>query len=123
MRKKKVTIPVSYAYNEQGIAIKKCCASCAVKDLTNGRRTRRCMVRDESVKPREYCCLWSMSSQFKAAGTAHGKVKRKEYLEFLVEQRKTEQYACQLNEDFKPKRLAQIRREFEINYCSIYENI
>ena len=123
MRKKKVTIPVSYARNAQGIAIKKCCASCVFKELTIGRNPRRCMVRDESVKPREYCCLWAMSSQLEAVGTAQGRVKRKEYLEYLSEQREAEQYACQLNEDFKPKRLAQIRREFEINYCSIYENI
>lgn len=74
MRKKKQTFPPSYARNAYGIAVKKCCASCAYKQLTSGRGTRHCMVRDERVKPLEYCCLWIMSSQLEAVGTAKGRV-------------------------------------------------
>ena len=123
MRKKKVTIPVSYARNAQGIAVKKCCASCAYKELTSGRKTRHCMIRDEKVKPCEYCSLWVMNTQLDAAGTAKGRIKRKEYLEYLTEQREAERYASQLTEEFKPKSITMIREEFKISYCSIYENI
>lgn len=123
MRKQKQTIPVSYARNAQGIAVKKCCASCAYRELTRGRKTRRCMVRDEKVKPCEYCCLWEMNTLLKAAGIAQGRVKRKQYLEYLTEQREAERYASQLTDDFKPMSIAQIREEFKISYCSIYENI
>lgn len=74
MRKKKQTFPVSYARNAYGIAVKKCCASCAYKQLTSARKTRHCMVRDERVKTLEYCSLWTMSSQLEAAGTAKGRI-------------------------------------------------
>ena len=123
MRKQKQTILVSYARNAQGIAVKKCCASCAYKELTRGRKTRHCMVRHDKVKPCEYCSLWEMSSQLKAAGKAMGRVKCKQYLDYLTEQREAERYASQLTDGFKPKSIAQIREEFKISYCSIFENI
>ena len=62
------------------IHVRKCCASCAHKDLTRAVSARYCSVHDKNVKPCDYCKEWRLSEQLKNAGNALGKVKRHDYL-------------------------------------------
>jgi len=64
-----------------------------------------------------------MSEQLKMAGRVVGKVKRKEYLMFLVAIREDESLAEQTGLKVTPKSNAEIRAEFEKEHGSIYMNI
>ena len=54
--------------NEQGIRVKKCCASCAHKDLTRALSKRYCSICGKNVEPIDVCESWEMSDQMKVAG-------------------------------------------------------
>lgn len=54
--------------NEQGIRVKKCCASCAHKDLTRAISKRYCSISGGYVDPLDVCESWEMSDQMKLAG-------------------------------------------------------
>ena len=54
--------------NEQGIRVKKCCASCAHKDLTRALSKRYCSICGKNVDPIDVCESWEMSDQMKVAG-------------------------------------------------------
>lgn len=54
--------------NEQGIRVKKCCASCAHKDLTRAISKRYCSISGDCVDPLNVCESWEMSEQMKIAG-------------------------------------------------------
>jgi hypothetical protein len=57
------------------------------------------------------------------AGFARGRVKRIEYLKYLVAERELESLAEQNGLTIEPKSIEQIRAEFEKEYGSIYINI
>ena len=57
-----------WARNEQGIRVKKCCASCAHKDLTRAVTKRYCSISGNCVDPLDVCESWEMSEQMKIAG-------------------------------------------------------
>ncbi len=59
---------IQWARNEQGIRVKKCCASCAHKDLTRAVSKRYCSICGKSVDPLDVCESWEMSDQMKVAG-------------------------------------------------------
>lgn len=50
-----------FVRNPYGIRIKKCCASCAWKVLTESLTTRKCRRWRKRVKPRHCCRCWKMS--------------------------------------------------------------
>ena len=52
----------------QGIRVKKCCASCAHKDLTRALSKRYCSISGGCVDPHDVCESWEMSDQMKVAG-------------------------------------------------------
>ena len=106
--------------NEHGIEVKKCCASCKHKDLTRLLSARFCSLHQKKVKPREGCKQWEMSEQMQAAGSAGGKVKKKAYLQYVLEVREDESLADQLKIQFPHKSLEQIRKDFEEKNGSIY---
>ena len=106
--------------NSHGIEIKKCCASCKHKDLTRLLSARFCSLHQKKVKPREGCKQWEMSEQMQAAGLSGGKVKKKEYLKYVLDVREDESLADQLKIQFPHKSISQIRREFEAKNGSIY---
>ena len=117
--------------NSHGIEIKKCCASCKHKDLTRLLSARFCSLHQKKVKPREGCKQWEMSEQMQAAGLSGGKVKKKEYLKYVMEVREDERLrvgeqssgmslADQLKIQIPHKSISQIRREFEAKNGSIY---
>lgn len=57
--------------NGQGIRVKKCCASCAHKDLTRAVTKRYCSISGNCVDPLNVCESWEMSEQMKIAGLLH----------------------------------------------------
>ena len=105
------------------IKVKKCCASCAFKDLTRAVSARWCEKHGKNVKACEVCPKWRMNRQLKMAGFARGKVKRQEYLTYLASTREDEDLARQNGLTIEPKSIEQIRSEFEKEYGSIYINI
>ena len=106
--------------NAFGVVINKCCASCTFKDLTRAVSQRRCKKTGKSVSPSGYCKQWARSRQLQMAGRSQGKVKRKEYLMYLVAVREEELQAEQRGLKIKPKSIAEIRAEFERKNGSIY---
>ena len=56
----------------------------------------------------------------KAEGAVPGRIKRREYLMYLVAVRDREHQARQLNLHVRKKRLREIRAEFEAEHGSIY---
>ena len=106
--------------NLHGVEIKKCCASCRFKDLTRLMTARFCTEHHKSVKPNGCCKQWAMSEQMESAGRGCGKVKRKEYLRYVLAVREEEALASQRGLNPLHKTIDQIRKEFEKNHGSIY---
>ena len=106
--------------NPQGIPVKVCCASCANRQLVDDKARRRCMIREEKVKPNQVCSLWQMSVQLKLAGVGVGMIKRREYLLYYLAQRVDELRRKDAGEEVRARRTEYIRKDFESNNCSIY---
>ena len=134
--KKKTIFKMRLARTENtfGIRVNKLCASCAYKDLTRAVSLRRCTKHGEDVRPRDVCKCWAMSEQLQLAGRTQGRVKRKEYLMYLVAVREDERLrvgdgtsgmasAEQMGKRVKAKSIAQVRAEFEREHGSIYIKI
>ena len=81
--------------NSHGIEVKTCCASCRFKDLTRLMNSRFCTQHHQSVKPGGWCEQWAISDQLAAAGAGGGRVKRREYLRYVLEVREEESLAAQ----------------------------
>ena len=106
--------------NIYGILINRCCASCRFKDLTRLMTSRYCTQHHKGVKPKGCCKQWEISDQLEAAGSAGGKVKRKDYLRYVLQVRADESLADQMGIHAPHKSIDQIRSEFEKNHGSIY---
>ena len=113
MSKKKQKVILPYTHNEQGVLVKRCCASCTHKDLTSMRSKRRCKIRDCDVKSCNVCSLWQMSKQVRVAGQGMGMIKRKEYLMYLMEQRMEEQRQRDDGIKVRERKVETIRKIFE----------
>lgn len=109
--------------NDFGVAVKKCCMSCAHRDCTRLWGTRFCNELHMEVGRYTVCGQWQMSDQMKAAGKGGGKIKRRKYLAYLASIREEEALARQLGAGFLPKSVEAIRREFEQEHGSIFINI
>ncbi len=70
------------AKNQFGVCIKLQCASCANKEVDNDG-TRICQVMKIKVEQQSVCPRWQMSDQAGKAGCSMGRVKRREYLQFV----------------------------------------
>ena len=72
MKKEKSQVDrFEWVRNMQGIRVKKCCASCAHKDLTRAVTKRYCSISGNCVDPLNVCESWEMSEQMKIAGLLH----------------------------------------------------
>ena len=109
--------------NSYGIEIKKCCASCRYKDLTRLMTSRYCTQHQKAVAPQGCCKKWALSEQMEAAGSGLGKVKRKAYLRYVLQERADESLADQMGFRTPHKTIGQIRQEFEKNQGSIFVEI
>ena len=64
--------------NEQGIKVRKCCASCQHKCIkTDG--VRLCAAKMEQVKSNDRCKQWQMSEGLMNAGLSGGVVRKLEF--------------------------------------------
>lgn len=107
-----------FVRNQFGIKVKKCCASCAFKDLKRAVTKRYCKEHAKTVKACGLCQSWKMSSLLRSVEFSDGRVKRREYQLYLLKIR-TEELK---NKVKKQKSIAAIREEFERQYGSIYIN-
>ena len=112
-----------FTKNIHGKIVKKCCASCAYKDLSKANHTRYCTQRKKEVKACGHCRLWEMSKQAQMAGWSQGRVKRKEYLEYLLRECEDWKLATQLGLHVKMKSIEELRVKFEQEQGSIYINL
>ena len=100
--------------NKNGIKICKCCASCKYKEMTDLMRTRRCTLFKKKVKSRQWCDCWEMNEKLNnVGGNSDGKVKKKEYFDYLVGVRVREQNREDRGEPVTPKTFEEIRRTFK----------
>ena len=72
--------------NEYNIKIVKCCASCA-HHAADGREGIRLCLKGFGEHYLDYLCFngWDMQDRFKNAGKGGGKVKKREYLQMLID--------------------------------------
>ena len=109
--------------NDFGVAVKKCCMSCAHRDCTRLWGSRYCSEHHKEVGRYDVCKQWQMSDQMKAAGKGGGRIKRRRYLAYLASVREEEALARQLGAAFPAKPIEAIRSEFEQEHGSIFINI
>lgn len=70
--------------NEFHIKVKKCCASCALKEILNDG-TRVCSQMQLKVDPAFKCKKWDMSEGLRKAGKSGGVVSLKETKEIIID--------------------------------------
>lgn len=111
----------NFIVNVTGLRIKKCCASCAYKVL-EGREvvTRRCTKTGEEVEGCKLCRRWRLRKPLVTAGRFAGRVKRKEYLMFLLNVRLKEQEDVKAGREVVEKTIEEVQIEFERKYGRIY---
>ena len=105
-----------YVRNQFDVRIKKCCASCAFKDLTRAVTERYCTEHAKTVKACEVCRSWRMSSLLQSMQLSDGQVKRREYQLYLLKIR-TEELEKNVK---KQKSIELVREEFESQYGSVF---
>ena len=113
--------------NKFGVRVKKCCLSCAFKEVVSMPSKRYCMKLKEHVKPpsRMLCPYWQMGEQQRMSGLSHGRVKYKEYLMYVLEERleeeRLEEERLEEDPEQEPVPVEDIRQKFEEAYGSVYE--
>lgn len=105
-----------FVRNQFGIRVKKCCASCAFKDLTRAVTERYCKEHAKTVNACKVCNSWKMSSLLQSMQFSDGQVKRREYQLYLLKVR-TEELEKNVK---KQKSIEIVREEFESQYGSIF---
>ena len=103
--------------NRYGIAVKKCCASCQHKCLTDNAE-RKCALTNRRVKSKQKCSDWELSEKLESLGCERGKVQRRAYQLTLLEVRASEDLARMRGLTIDPKPLEDIRKEFETEHGS-----
>lgn len=119
-RKKILTM---YSENEYGMSVKRCCASCVHKALTEKLSYRKCLKHLCLVKPHNVCRDWTMNMRSKQAGASEGKVKKREYQLFLLEVREAEIKAEEQGNRVTRLSIGEIRQQFEEEHGTIYMNL
>lgn len=111
-----------FVRNDCGVAVKKCCSSCAFKGLSRDMTKRWCTKKKRIVKKSSVCKKWQMNEQLKGVGKSSGQVKRREYLKYLVAVRQKEQRAMLLGKEVTEMSIEEVRRRFEGRHGSIFLN-
>ena len=120
-RKVKVKVKTEVVTNKFHIRVKKCCMSCAFRDLTQCAGTRICSKRDAKVKKNHVCEQWELHLNQRMAGFPRGRIKCKEYLMYVLAVREDEALAIERGEDIEIRTIAQLREAFRENHGEIYE--
>ena len=69
--------------NKYGVTVVCCCASCKHK-LFKDDKTRDCALGERGVKPSYLCSSWMMEPHLDEAGRGDGRIRRGEYLKFIL---------------------------------------
>lgn len=107
-----------YTINTYGIPIKICCASCKHCDHSRASPPRLCLRYGCVISRCRQGRDWQMSKAMKAVGKGNGKIKRKEYLRYLLQTRQDEEQSGK-----RPKGITQIRKDFEKQFGDMYYNV
>lgn len=70
-----------YFRNLNGVWIRRCCASCMNNSFNNGKKS--CRIGEHDEQGAEITCLYKMKEFFVTFAPSKGRVKRKEYIEWL----------------------------------------
>ena len=105
--------------NTQGIKVKRCCLSCTHK-FYDSRGRRLCDLCQLHVGVKDGCDHWEMHTVLKQAGLRPSKVKRRDYLRFVLKVRSEEKKLLEERQITlkECKTVEQLRTEFGKN---IYE--
>ena len=122
-RKKKMEFLKMYSENGYGMSVRRCCASCVHKALTEKLSYRKCLKHLCLVKPHNVCRDWTMNMRSKQAGASEGKVKKREYQLFLLEVRQREAAAAKQGNRVTRLSIGEIRQQFEEEHGTIYMNL
>lgn len=119
-RKKRKKIIVFHTRNSHGIRMARCCMSCAYREETELKTQRTCAL--DKVEHHRYhmCRDWEMNGSMQGVGTSGGRIKRREYLMYVLAIRLEEQLAEEKQQLVTPKSVEEIRAEFEREHGSIY---
>ena len=113
----------NFAINRCGIPIRKCCASCINKCLTStSPRTCALQGKIEEVEQSHVCDHWQMAPNLQNAGGGKGKVKKKDYLMFVMIRRMAENESIDLgiiSEDDRQSN-EELREEYISKFGNIY---
>lgn len=108
-----------FTRNAFGIQVKRCCASCAHKQLNRTVSQRVCAKHNKEVRACEVCECWKMSDMLKSFCMSEGQIKRREYQLYLLKIRERE---AESNVE-EEQSIEDIRKEFESQFGSIYINL
>ena len=112
-----------FATNRCGIPIGKCCASCINKCLSStSQRTCALQGKLEEVEQNYVCDHWQMAPNLQNAGGSQGKVKKKDYLMFVMIRRMAENESIDLgiiSEDDRQSN-EELREEYISKFGNIY---
>lgn len=99
--------------NAQGIKVKRCCLSCTHK-FYDSRGRRLCDLCQLKVGVKDGCDSWEMHAALQQAGLRPGKVKRKDYLRFVMKVRSEEKKLLEQGQITlkESKTVEQLRTEF-----------
>ena len=94
--------------NKRGIKVKRCCASCANKEIDELGK-RHCILGYA-------CCItcrhWHMREELRNAGSPFGVIKTREYLRHVRDIRLMEQDNARMGEMVEPTEIKEIRKEY-----------
>lgn len=87
----------NFATNRCGIGIRKCCASCIHKCLSStSARTCALHGKKKEVDQLHVCDHWQLEPSLDNAGDSQGRVKKKDYLMFVMIRRMAENESIEL---------------------------
>lgn len=111
---------VFHTRNKHGVRIARCCMSCAFKEESELKTIRVCSL-DKLPHHRCHMCRdWQASQTMEGAGTSGGRIKRREYLMFVLAIRCEEQEEADAGKEIVPKDVREIRAEFENMHGSVF---
>ena len=95
--------------NKRGIKVKRCCASCANKNIDEFG-VRHCTLGYDSS---DTCRHWRMREELRNAGTPFGAIKSKEYLRFVLNIRNRELDSGCFKKRVPLRDIEEIRKEYK----------
>lgn len=119
---------MEYVKNEFCVTVAKCCASCGYLNIPNNGNARICSDGNGLVKSSYVCPHWVMRENLRQAGIGGGRIKKKAYLDIVLQTRESEEcrYAAMNTEQrraFKRKTVSELREQFCQTYGSLYYDI